>query len=127
VATPVDDHNRQSTRNDIMKKLLVTSAALALAAMAVSAADVYSSNIVGYNKLELTKLATLIAVNFDEIGATDMLINDAFPLQTGMQTGATAGAADNIQIRTLAGGYEVYFLSNGLVGKGGVLVPAVQN
>jgi hypothetical protein len=56
-----------------------------------------------------------------------MLINDAFPLQTGMQTGATAGAADNIQIRTLAGGYEVYFLSNGLVGKGGVLVPAVQN
>ena len=46
-------------------------------------------------------------------------IQKAFPYTEGMTKGLTFANADNIQIMTASGDYEIYFLSNGHYGKGG--------
>ena len=77
------------------------------------------SNAVGYNTINITKEYTLLTVSFDDVTGTALDIQKAFPYTTGMTKGLTSTSADNIQIMTSSGDYEIYFLSNGHYGKGG--------
>jgi hypothetical protein len=99
-----------------MKKLLVAAAALAAG---VASASIVSSSIVGYNTINITKEYTLLTVSFDAVNGSALSIQDAFPCVDGMTKGQTSATADNIQVMTEDGDYDIYFLSNGRYGKNG--------
>ena len=99
-----------------MKKLLVAAVALAAG---VASASIVSSSIVGYNTIEITREYTLLTVSFDAVNGSALSIQEAFPYVTGMTKGLSSSSADNIQIMTDDGDYEIYFLSDGRYGKGG--------
>ena len=76
------------------------------------AAEVVSSNVVGYSKITMNADGyTLIANPFVEVGTGDLIgIDDMFADDTTGATGGTsASAADNILVWT-GSGYETYYL-----------------
>ncbi len=102
-----------------MKKLLTAACAL-VAGMAM--AQVQSANIVGYQQVTLTQKNTILGVNFVAVdGTTSIALQDAIPYVTGMAKGNSANTADQIQIQNSSGGYDIYFMSNGLNGKSKVV------
>ena len=97
-----------------MKKTLAIMTVVALSGCAMAQQEVNSANIVGYTKITLTAKETLVAVNFDKIGegaVANLTIQDAFPIQDGMKSGSSVGAADQIQVRA-GGTYVTYFLAS---------------
>jgi hypothetical protein len=100
-----------------MKKLMI--AATAALCATVSFAELASANIVGYNTVNINKEYTLLSIAFDEVDGSAIDIQKAFPYGEGMTKGLAFSEADNIQIMTDDGDYEIYFLSNGKYGKGG--------
>ena len=110
-----------------MKRVLTAFAALAAAA--AFADGVSSSNIVGYNTVELPNQYTVLGVNFNGIGGGELSLQDAVPYVAGMTKGNNIASADQIQIQNVSsGGYDTYYMSNGknLEGKwakGGTTTP----
>ena len=96
-----------------MKKIMLIAAA---AAGLVAMADGVESGVVGYNTVTIDKQWTIMSVNFTKPDGTAMTINEAFPYVSGMTQGAS-GSADEIQIQNETGGYDIYYMSNGKVGK----------
>jgi hypothetical protein len=71
---------------------------------------------------------TVLAVGLNMIAngyAADLVLNDATSGLDGGTAGASAATADNIQIKSGVG-YDIYFLCNGNIGKGGAYVPAAD-
>lgn len=99
-----------------MKKLVTAFAACALAGLVD--AQVESVNIVGYNTVTIDKQWTIIAANFEAVGGGAISLQDAFPYSDGMTKGNNMNAADMLQIQNALGGYDTYYLSNGLNAKG---------
>lgn len=97
-----------------MKKMMTALAVLLTSGLALAAVE---SQVVGYNTIELTKPATLIAVNFDGIASENLNIQEAFPYANGMTKGRGLSEADTIQVLTASGGYDVYYMSSGRNGK----------
>ena len=95
-----------------MKKIMLIAAA---AAGLVASAEV-ASGVVGYNTVTIDKQWTIMSVNFTKPDGSAMTINEAFPYVEGMTQG-TSGAGDEIQIQNGTGGYDIYYMSNGRVGK----------
>jgi hypothetical protein len=102
-------------RKRTMKRLIAT-AALALTAGSLLAAEVVSENIVGYQTLDITpgKL-NMLAVQWDAVGGGDLDIQAilADPIGAGLQGGtyATAGDADVLRVwDPTTSGYETYWL-----------------
>ena len=79
----------------------------------------WTPTLVGYNTININKEYTLLTVNFDDVTGEALDIQKAFPYTTGMTKGLSSTSADNIQIMTTSGDYDIYFLSNGHYGKGG--------
>ena len=98
-----------------MKKLMI-AASVALCA-AVGFGDIASENIVGYNTVNIHMQYTLLAVNFESVAGGEISIQDALPVVEGMTQGGDDSTADNIQIMNAAGGYDIYYLSNGKAGR----------
>ncbi len=91
-----------------MKKMLIATAALALVGMAAQAAEVTSSNVVGYQKLDLKgNDYTMLAINFQGVGGGDISIQDYF--KGDFVGGASPGESDNLIVWTAAEGYVTYF------------------
>ena len=84
-----------------------------LAAAAAFADGVSSSNVVGYNTVEVPNQYTVLGVNFNGIGGGALSLQDAVPYVEGMTKGNNASVADSIQIQNAAGGWDIYYLSNG--------------
>lgn len=108
-----------------MKKLVTAFAACALAGLAF--AQVESVNIVGYMSQTLTAKNNMIGLNFGSVGdGAAIPIVDLIPKdQAGLNAGAGAAVADNIQVLSGAG-YTIYFLCDGNIGKGGAYLPAAD-
>ena len=77
-----------------------------------------SANVVGYNTVTIEKKNTILSVQFQNVSGNELSIQEAFPAQAGMTQGAAVTAADQIQVQNNAGGYDTYFLSNGLNARG---------
>ncbi len=101
-----------------MKKLV--TAACVLAAGLAMADGIYSTNIVGYQQITLTEQWTILGVNFTAVDGSDLSLQDAIPYVDGMTKGADISSADNIQIQDGSGGYNIYYMSNGMGAKGAV-------
>jgi hypothetical protein len=76
-----------------------------------------SSQIVGYNTVTISEKWTILGVNFENVSGGEISLQDAIPYAAGMTKGTGTSLADNIQIQDGAGGYDVYFMCNGLSGK----------
>ena len=107
-----------------MKKLV--TAACALAAGLALADGVESANIVGYQQVTLTEQFTILGVNFTAVNGSDISLQDAIPYATGMTKGNKVNEADQIQIQDGAGGYNTYFMSNGLNAKGNKTIDGLE-
>ena len=59
-----------------------------------------------------------MACNFQNVDGNALPINTAFPYAEGMTCGNSAAKGDNLQIMNDAGGYEIYYMSNGKNSKG---------
>lgn len=100
-----------------MKRLIAT-AALALTAGSLLAAEVVSENIVGYQTLDITPgNFNMLAVQWDAVGGGDLDIQDvlADPLGAGLQGGSywldNVGGADQLRVWNPAtSGYKFYWL-----------------
>ncbi len=93
-----------------MKKLIITSAALALIAGSVQATDVFSQNVVGYQKLDTLGTGyTMLAINFEAIGGGEISIQDYFQ---GEFMSGSAATSDNLLVWTPTG-YNTYYLWDG--------------
>ena len=68
--------------------------------------------------MTLTEKWTILGVNFTGVDGNAMSINDAIPYAEGMVKGANVNTADQIQIQDGNGGYNIYYMSNGLNAKG---------
>ena len=101
-----------------MKKLVTLACAL-VAGIAL-AEGVESANIVGYTEVTLTAKNTILGVNYTAVDGSNIALQDAIPYVAGMTKG-DAGTADQIQIQTAAGGYDIYYMSNGKNAKGGTV------
>ena len=93
-----------------MKKITMTVAALAVSTLCACAAEVYSSNIVGYQKLQLQEGFNMIANGFRTVGTGEApALQDMF---VDAADNATAGegqdVSDNIQVWT-GTGYTTYY------------------
>ena len=71
---------------------------------------------VGYSTIDIAYKYNIIGVNFNGVSQDEMAINDIFPFKEGMTQGGSQDSADQIQVR-VGNSYEIYFLSNGKVGK----------
>ena len=91
----------------------------------MSLADVSSANIVGNSTLKVSKSYSILAINFENVSGGELAIQDAFPVATGMTAGNAQTAADQIQVMTDDGNYDIYYLSNGYNGKS--QTPATEN
>ena len=68
--------------------------------------------------MEVTKEYSILAINFKNVDGTDsMPINSVLPYTEGMTKGAATSTADQIQVMREDGGYNTYFMCNGLAGK----------
>ena len=85
------------------------------------AGGVESANIVGYQEVTLTAKNTILGVNFTAVDGSNISLQDAIPYAEGMTKGANISAADQIQIQTSTGGYDIYYMSNGKDAKGGTV------
>ena len=99
-----------------MNKSTMIAAIFAASAFSAFAADVYSSNIVGYTKLAANggvsgEAYTMLAAPFTPVGGGEIAIKDLFLDNSIFQAGDTEGAADTIKIWTGAG-YTTYFYSS---------------
>ena len=80
-----------------------------------------SQNVVGYNQVEINKQYTILGIPFTGTTGAALSIQDALPYSAGMTKGNGVSNSDNIQIMDDAGNYDVYFLCNGLKGKGTIV------
>ena len=80
-----------------------------------------SANIVGYSTITLTEKNSIVGINFTGVDGNAMSINEAVPYVDGMVKGANINEADQIQIQDGAGGYKIYYMSNGKNAKGGTV------
>ena len=103
----------------MMKKLMTAFAVCVFAGL--GSAQIESQNIVGYNSVTIEKKWTIMAVNFENVSGGAISLQDAVPYAEGMTKGNNIANADNIQIQTAAGGYDVYYMSNGLNAKSQVV------
>ena len=109
--TPKQQTQKETTQ---MKKTALLAVALAtcLGYVPAQAAEVVSSNIVGYSKLTLkgNDGYTMIANPFVEVGTGDLIgIADMFADDTtNAKSGTSASAADNIKVWN-GEGYETYW------------------
>jgi len=102
-----------------MKKLMIALTICAVAGLA-AAADVVSTNIVGYNTVTLKQGYNLLAVNFGNVGGgAGLTLQQLFPTVTngapvvGLTFGAGSAAGDNILFYDPVAGYKTYFLYKG--------------
>lgn len=99
-----------------MKKMLVASAALALVGMAAQAAEVTSSNVVGYSKLTVNAgTYSMLGVQFEAVGGGSMKINDLFaePAEGAYVGGVGMGDSDQLQVwDPSTSGYKQYFFGD---------------
>ena len=63
--------------------------------------------------MTLNEKWTILGVNFVGTDGAAMTINEAIPYVDGMTKGANINTADQIQIQDGAGGYTIYYMSNG--------------
>ncbi len=84
-------------------------------------AEVESANMVGYTEVTLTQKNTILGVNYTAVDGSAISLQDAIPYTAGMAKGANTSTADQIQIQTASGGYDIYFMSNGKNAKGGTV------
>ena len=103
-------------RKKTMKKLMIACAAALVGLSAAQAADIESTNIVGYNTVTLKPGWNMLAVNFKNVGNDNGIgINDLFPgggkTDTVFTPGSGAANADYIQVwDATEGEYTTYLL-----------------
>ena len=73
--------------------------------------------MVGYQQITIDKQYTILGCNFKNADNTVYAISNFIPYVEGMIKAKTDTGADQIQVRTADGGYKVYFMCNGVVGK----------
>ena len=74
-------------------------------------------SLLGSYDKQLTSTWRLIANPYP----TALPLNDSIPYVAGMTKGNGTATADQIQIQTASGGYDIYYMSNGKNAKGGAV------
>ena len=88
---------------------------------------VESANVVGYEQVTLSEQWTILGVNFTAVDGTNSIsLQDAVPYVAGMTKGNKVNESDQIQIQDGAGGYNTYFMSNGLNAKGNKTIAGLE-
>ncbi len=99
-----------------MKKSTMIAAVFAASAFAAMAADVYSSNIVGYTKLDVNgSNFSMLGVQFQEVGGGSRAINDLFaePAEGAFVGGIGLGDSDQLRVWDASiDGYKNYFFGD---------------
>lgn len=99
-----------------MKKSTMIAAVFAASAFSALAADVYSSNVVGYTKLGINgSNYTMIGVQFQDVGGGDRTINELFkePSEGAFVGGIAMGDSDQLQVwDPVTTGYKQYFFGD---------------